>query len=207
MDFSGQVFRGLRWLRLLVTRFICTAINYVLAGIKGVEIGSKCRFWGITYLNRYVNSSIIIGHNCSFRSDRRSNLAGVNRGCIVATHSHDAKIVIGDNCGLSGTVIGAATSVNIGHDVMIGANSFITDFDWHSLYPETRNTDFAKAPVTIGNHVWIAANCVILKGVTIGDNAVIGVNSVVLSDVPANTLAAGNPCKTIKQIPVNGANS
>ena len=203
MDFSGQVFRGLRWLRLLVTRFTCTAISYVVTFLKGVKIGSNCRFWGITYFSRYVNSSITIGRNCSFRSDRRSNLAGVNRACIVATHGRDAKIVIGDNCGLSGTVIGAATSVIIGSNVMIGANSFITDFDWHSLSPETRNTTFAKAPVNIGSHVWIAANCVILKGVTIGDNAVIGVNSVVLSDIPAGTLAAGSPCRVIKEISVN----
>lgn len=204
MDFSGQVFRGLRWLRLLVNRFVCTAIGYVVAFFKGVKIGSSCRFWGITYFSRVVNSSIIIGRNCSFRSDRRSNLAGITRGCIIATHGPDAKIAVGNNCGFSGTVIGAATSVTIGHDVMVGVNSFITDFDWHSLYPETRNITFAKAPVNIGSHVWIAANCIILKGVTIGDNAVIGANSVVLSDIPANALAAGNPCKVIKQIPVNG---
>jgi acetyltransferase-like isoleucine patch superfamily enzyme len=205
MDYSGQIFRGLRWLRNRVTQTTGTVISYFLAFLKGVETGKGCRFWGITYFRRYVDSTITIGSNCSFRSDRRSNLAGINRSCIVATHGRGARIVLGDHCGLSGTVIGAATSVSIGSHVMIGANSFITDFDWHSLYPETRNTHFEKAPVIIGNHVWIAANCVILKGVTIGDNAVIGVNSVVLSDIPANVLAAGNPCKIIKQIPVNGA--
>jgi maltose O-acetyltransferase len=56
------------------------------------------------------------------------------------------------------------------------------------------------APVRIGRNVWITYRCIILGGVTIGDNAVIGAGSVVSSDIPANVVAAGNPCRVIRAI-------
>ena len=55
-------------------------------------------------------------------------------------------------------------------------------------------------PVTIGNNCWIGANSVICPGVTIGENTVIGAGSVVTKDIPANVVAAGNPCKVIREI-------
>lgn len=58
------------------------------------------------------------------------------------------------------------------------------------------------APVTIGNSVWIGCNVSILPGVTIGDNCTIGAGSVVTRDIPANSLAAGNPCRVIRGINV-----
>ena len=54
-------------------------------------------------------------------------------------------------------------------------------------------THIDRAPVKIGNNVFIGANSVILKGVTIGDRAIIGANSVVNKDVPEDSLAIGNP--------------
>jgi acetyltransferase-like isoleucine patch superfamily enzyme len=53
-------------------------------------------------------------------------------------------------------------------------------------------------PIAIGNHVWIGANTVVLPEVTIGDNVIIGAGSVVTKDIPANSIAVGNPCKVIK---------
>lgn len=54
--------------------------------------------------------------------------------------------------------------------------------------------------MTIGNNVWIGANVTILPNVTIGDNCVIGAGSVVTKDIPANTVAAGNPCRVLREI-------
>jgi Acetyltransferase (isoleucine patch superfamily) len=48
--------------------------------------------------------------------------------------------------------------------------------------------------------VWLGGNVCVLPGVTIGDNCVIGAGSVVNKDIPANSVAVGNPCKVIKQI-------
>ena len=54
-------------------------------------------------------------------------------------------------------------------------------------------------PITIGKHVWIGQNAMILKGVNIGDGAVIAAGAVVTKDVPAGCLAAGVPAKVIKK--------
>lgn len=56
-----------------------------------------------------------------------------------------------------------------------------------------------SAPVTIGNDVWIGGGAIILPGVTIGDNAAIGTGSVVTHDIPANTIAYGNPCRVARE--------
>lgn len=56
------------------------------------------------------------------------------------------------------------------------------------------------APITIGDHVWIAGNVVILGGVTIGSGSVIGAGSVVSKDIPENCLAFGNPCQVRRKI-------
>lgn len=71
----------------------------------------------------------------------------------------------------------------------------------HPLEAAPRNEGLEYAyPITIGNNVWIGAQVAVLPGVTIGDNAVIGAGSVVTKDIPANVLAAGNPCRVKKDI-------
>ena len=55
-------------------------------------------------------------------------------------------------------------------------------------------------PIKIGNTCWIGANVIVLPGVTIGDNSVIGAGSVVTKDIPANVVAAGNPCHVLRKI-------
>lgn len=50
------------------------------------------------------------------------------------------------------------------------------------------------------NNVWIGANVMILKGVHIGRNSLVGAGSVVTKDIPANVVAAGNPCKVIREL-------
>jgi maltose O-acetyltransferase len=62
-----------------------------------------------------------------------------------------------------------------------------------------RRQEFGK-PVEIGSDVWVGGGAIILPGVTIGSRAVIGAGSVVTRDVPEAVLAAGNPCRAIRQI-------
>lgn len=57
-----------------------------------------------------------------------------------------------------------------------------------------------KAGITIGNDVLIGTRCIILKGVTIGDRTIIGSGSVVTKSIPSDCVAAGNPCKVIRNI-------
>lgn len=99
--------------------------------------------------------------------------------------------------------------VNIGDNVFFGPNCTIATA-LHFFDPIERrmrthedgtlyDIEYGK-PVVIGKDCWIASNVVICAGVTIGDNCVIGAGSVVTRDIPANSLAAGNPCKVIRKI-------
>lgn len=90
--------------------------------------------------------------------------------------------------------------VHIGDNVFIGPNVSIYTA-CHPLNPEERNTGVEWAePITIGDNVWIGGSVTILPGVTIGNNAVIGAGSVVSKDIPADSLAVGNPCRVIRKI-------
>lgn len=56
------------------------------------------------------------------------------------------------------------------------------------------------APITIGDRCWIGGRTIVLPGVTIGENTTIGAGSVVTRDVPANVVAAGNPCRVLRRL-------
>jgi len=90
--------------------------------------------------------------------------------------------------------------VTIGDDCFVGPGVHIYTA-CHSTNPTERATrrEWAEA-VSIGNNVWIGGNVTILPGVSIGDNCTIGAGSVVTHDIPANTLAAGNPARVIKNL-------
>ncbi len=197
-DFSGYLFYKVHYLHLIINEKFYTFISRILLLLKGVRFGGGNHFVGKSYFMRFPLSTIKIGDNCTFRSDKISNKIGVNRRCIISTHSNHARIQIGDNCGLSGVSIGAYQNITIGNNVLLGANALITDFDWHeSVYPSE------PKPVIIHDNVWLGVNTVVLKGVEIGENTIIGANSVVVKSIPSNVIAAGNPCKVIKQLSTN----
>lgn len=179
-----------------VKRVFWKGINYISASWWGVTIGRGCHFMGKVHFERIQDGEIIIGNNCTFNSSHNSNLIGVYSPCMISTIAKGAKIEIGNDCGLSGTVIGAGLHVKLGNNVRCGANTLITDSDWHT---DDYRTGEDKA-VYIGDNVWLGYGAKVLKGVHIGENSLIGANSVVTKDIPANVIAVGNPCKVIKQL-------
>ena len=90
--------------------------------------------------------------------------------------------------------------------VRIGNNAQIAPYvsiytAGHPVHPESRNSGYEYGiAITIGDNVWIGGNAVIMPGVTIGDNVVIGAGSIVTKDLPSNVIAAGNPCRVIREI-------
>ncbi len=116
--------------------------------------------------------------------------------CDYGTQIHVGKRFFANFCF---TVLDEAPVV-IGDDCFIGPNVSIYTA-CHSTNPIERNTrqEWAK-PVTIGNNVWIGGSVTILAGVTIGDNCTIGAGAVVTHNIPANSIAVGNPARVIKTI-------
>lgn len=192
------------WHKVDVVTSLLSKWHYTLwmrlrCALRGVQIGRHNYFYGMAYFQRTIDARIEIGNNCQFRSKPHSNLIGINHQCIVSTMLPQAKISIGKGCGFSGTTITAFESIKIGNNVRCGANTLISDSDWHE---EDARSGGAK-PVVIEDNVWLGYGVVVWKGVTIGKNSVIGVNSVVTRDIPANVVAAGNPCRVIRQLDKN----
>ncbi len=179
-----------------INRIIWSTKCYINAKLWNVKIGTGCKFFGRTHFRRRQESTISIGNNCVFNSSPTSNLIGVYTPCMISTIEKGAKIEIGNDCGFSGTVIGAALHIKLGNNVRCGANTLITDTDWHT---DDKRSGKNK-PVMIEDNVWLGYGVKVLKGVHIGKNSLIGANSVVTKDIPANVIVAGNPCRIIKEI-------
>lgn len=98
------------------------------------------------------------------------------------------------------TVILDAGKVTFGNDVFIAPDCCFTTAGHPIDYPR-RNAGLEYAyPITVGDNVWFGAGVKVMPGVTIGSNVVIGGGSVVVKDIPANSVAVGNPCRVIRPI-------
>ena len=90
--------------------------------------------------------------------------------------------------------------INIGDNVFLGPNVQIYAASHPLQAAERIKGPELALPVNIGNNVWIGGGSIICPGVTIGENTTIGAGSVVVKDIPANVLAAGNPCRVIRDL-------
>lgn len=194
--FLNSVYNVLDKLYWLIHSGLSTAWVVPIAKLRGIAIGGSTVFYGLTKFKKARSATIKIGSRNCFRSAPTSNLIGINRPCIVSALEPGSKISIGDNCGFSGTVIGCFSSITIGDHVKCGANTLITDGDWHAEDPRSSRP---KA-IVIEDHVWLGVNVTVMKGVKIGKNSLIGAGSIVTKDIPANVIAAGNPCVVIRSI-------
>lgn len=96
-----------------------------------------------------------------------------------------------------GVSLSAHQSVRIGNRCLIGPYTNILDNNYHDILDHSRTPP--SRPVVIGDDVWIGGRAIILPGVTIGDHAVIGAGAVVMEDIPARSIALGNPAKVIQK--------
>lgn len=119
----------------------------------------------------------------------------------------------------------APRSLKIGNDVYIGKHSTIEvdgvigdsvlianavgvvgrrDHDAREVGTDVRHSrwvgdapDELSDPVSIGSDVWIGYGAIILSGVNIGDHCIVGAGAVVTSDIPANSIAVGQPARVV----------
>lgn len=180
----------------LVAKTLHTRTALLFAWWWRVEIGTDCIFHGLPLFRRHPRSAIRIAAGCILNSSPVSNKIGVTRPCMLSTLSEEAEICVGPRCGLSGTVIGCAKRIILEEHVRCGANTLITDTDWHWDDPRAGK----DAPVHIGRNVWLGANVTVLKGVTIGENTVVAAGSVVARSLPPDVVAAGVPARVIRRI-------
>ena len=91
--------------------------------------------------------------------------------------------------------------IHIGRSVLIGPGVVLACAG-HPIHSEQRCSSALETsdPITIEDGVWIGANSTVCDGVTIGEGSVIGAGSVVTSDIPKGVIAAGVPCKVLREI-------
>lgn len=147
---------------------------------------------------------------------------GIIKGKFIF-ESSKGEVTIGENVHIGGADFISRTSIVVGNDVTMAWGITIYDHDSHSIFWEERKNDNSQcykdyknhngnnvknknwdavksSPIRIEDKVWIGFGVTVLKGVTIGEGAVIGAQSVVTSDVPAWTVAAGNPARVVKNL-------
>ncbi|MDE5944137.1 MAG: acetyltransferase [Rikenella sp.] len=132
-------------------------------------------------------------------------------GCRLEAFSPDGRtktLHLGNRVQLNDYVhICAMHEVTIGNNVLMAGHIYISD-NSHGCYKGTADdTDpnippiqrpYRIASVRIGDNVWIGEGVVVLPGVTIGNGAIVGANSVVTKDIPAETIAVGQPACSVK---------
>lgn len=171
--------------------------------LHGLPWGRNWRIFGMPIIQRHRLSQMILGDGLELRSWPGTNPLTPNHPVVLATWQVGAVLRLGDQCGLTGAVIVAAERVEIGQRVLVGANSTITDTDFHPLNPWERQRHIlagATAPVIIEDDVFIGMHSLILKGVTIGRGAVVGAGSVVTRNVPPGIIVAGNPARRVGRV-------
>ncbi|MBR6938444.1 MAG: acyltransferase [Prevotella sp.] len=180
--------------------------------LKSYILKKKCintdikqiRFFGFSHLKFHSNSTINIGNNFICRSGVRETID--NSVCSKIIVKEGAILEIGNNVGISNTSIICTKSIRIGDYVKIGAGTLIMDSNFHSIDWKLRMSDKERTiippprEITINNHVFIGARCIINKGVSIGTHSIIAAGSVVLGNIPPDELWGGNPAKFIKKI-------
>lgn len=186
-----------------IERLLLTPLAWISLRGAGIEIGPGWQFYGLPIWQKHRQSQLSIGARASFRSTVRSNPLGPNHACIISTRRPGAQLHIGDDFGMTGGSIVCEERITIGHRVLMGANSIITDTDFHPLDAVERQRDPMAGrtkPVVIGDDVFIGMQVLILKGVTIGAGSIIGAGSVVSRDVPPGVIVAGSPAREIRTI-------
>jgi len=140
---------------------------------------------------------------------KRETLLRVNKNFTLKP----GELFIGKNVHIAPySIISAIGGVHIGNDVTLSSGCKIYSFSHH--YRSAKNPSkvisfgsqvdpdkqcMIQGPVVIQDNVGLALNCVVLPGVTIHQNSFIFINSVVHSDIPENSLTAGNPAKVLKE--------
>lgn len=155
-----------------------------------VEILPGARLWDVTIR--------LIGDNLHCRIGGQSRLHG---GQYIL-EDKNSRLSIGEGCTIYSPmcVVNEGGAIQVGNDCMIAYGTDLRNSDGHSILDGiTRQRINVPRNITVHDHVWIGAQCQVLKGVTIGSRAIVAARSVVTKDVAAGTLVAGVPTRVIRE--------
>ena len=170
------------------------------ARLKGVQVGRGVLFVGRPLISVAQGARFQIGNNVTINSALRSNPLGCFQPSVLRALCSNAELVLDANVGISGCVLCAANSIQIGEGTNIGSGALLMDTDFHQPTGQWEwGTDPGRGarPIHIGRGVFIGARAIVLKGVTIGERAVVGAGAVVAKPVPPRHFAVGNPARNL----------
>ncbi|MEM4724426.1 MAG: acyltransferase [Candidatus Hadarchaeum sp.] len=203
-EFPLHLVVGFDRVRWWISRLASTLRLKLILRTVGCRYGKGLIADGRVIIRVGRKGAIEIGDNVTFRSRFTGNLAGLTNPVVLQCLG-EGRISIGNNCGFSGTVISARSTIRIGNFSLFGVNTRIYDHDFHSTDPAKRRLpqedqkNIKAAAITIGDDVFVGANAIILKGCTIGDRSTIGAGAVLAKMcVPPDSLVVGNPGKIVQ---------
>lgn len=138
------------------------------------------------------HGSVTVGHNATVGKPKLSLRIG-----------HRGAVHLGNNVSTTTPLFASAAegaTISVGDDVMFATHVQLRTDDSHAIYDvASGNRVNPSQDITIGDHVWVGYESVVLGGVSIGSSSVVGLRSIVTGDIPANCVAAGVPARVVKQ--------
>jgi acetyltransferase-like isoleucine patch superfamily enzyme len=187
LGFNAQLMfmQGLRW---MLSYFFYEPL------FRGrcASVGKHFRVWRMPFV--VGHASVTIGDNVNFFG-KVDIFSG--RQC------DEPRLVLGNRVDIGHNVVFLVNKeIVIEDDVNVASGVRFMDTDAHPRETMARIADLPAPvdeikPVRIGRYAWIGHNSFIMKGVTVGEGAIIGVNSVVVNDIPAYSVAMGNPARVV----------
>ena len=164
-----------------------------------VQHEANLKLNGIPIIDIQQGTALFIGKNVLLNSRNRGYHVNMHSPVKLFADIPGARIKIGDNTRIHGSCIHAHLSIEIGARCLIAANCQIIGGSGHNAsfaHPENRiNSKGSYKPICIEDDVWLGTAVIILPGVTIGKGSIVGAGSVVDQNIPAFSIAKGNPVR------------
>lgn len=179
---SNNVFLHQMKGRVIITGPIRTALVQIGYGKIGIADFKRSRAIWEVHGDVVFNGRAFIMHGCKLN---------VSQG---------AQLIFGDDFNMSTEcAIVAAKKIQIGNHSGISWESLVMDTDFHHIADETGTVFNHPKEIIIGDNVWVACKCTILKGAVIPNGCVVAANSMVTKPlVGEKSIFGGSPLRVLK---------
>lgn len=175
---------------------VARIISFFFTAFYKLGYGKKVSFGKKVIINHRFKikgrGKLVIGDECNLWAHKEPN--------EFHFYHPDAIVQIGSKSRINGATFHCADSIAIGSACLIGSAIFM-DTDFHS-FDDPEHVLYKNPlikPISIGSHVWIGGQSVVLKGCEIGSGSVVGFRAVVANSFPQQVVIAGNPARVVKR--------